>query len=286
MGGRTTSQRRHPTCGALAHAAASEHDVQMRVSVGELNETYGSYATVEDWVSHVGESEHWYEIVPRNRARWFYLDLDWDMDQIVRNLGAPTEEPEATVMKVVDRVQRLADTMYEEEVPRGGADRLCDRELRYQQVEGGEEGVVPCGVQVRVRGPGTEHSARPARMEDPERRAIIIDDLEQPGQEDRKWTVEPVMDKSPYGSNQSKRMLGSRKWGREKPRPGPEGGDGFVGACGGPHGGDVLSGSARICSNSADGGGASSHADCSQGSSQAFPGDRRGGRRPLLRRTG
>ena len=100
------------------HAAASGHEVQMRVSVGELNETNGSYATVEDWVSHAGESEHWYEILPRNKARWFYLDMDWDVDQIVKNLGAPTEEPEATVMKVVDRVQRLADTMYEEEVPR------------------------------------------------------------------------------------------------------------------------------------------------------------------------
>ena len=94
------------------HAAASGHEVQMRVSVSELNETHGSYATMEDWASHVGESEHWYEIVPRNKARWFYLDLDWDKEQIVRSLGAPVEEPEAIVMKVVDRVQRLADTMY------------------------------------------------------------------------------------------------------------------------------------------------------------------------------
>ncbi len=58
-----------------------------------LNETYGSYATMEDWVTHVGESEHWYEIVPRGAARWFYLDLDWDVDQIVRSLGAPVEVP-------------------------------------------------------------------------------------------------------------------------------------------------------------------------------------------------
>ena len=100
------------------YAAAKGHEVQMRVSVGELNVTYGSYATVEDWKAHVGESEHWYEIVPRNTARWFYLDLDWDVEQIVRTLGALVEEPEATVMNMVDRVQRLADAVYEEEVPR------------------------------------------------------------------------------------------------------------------------------------------------------------------------
>ncbi|CAL5224986.1 g7764 [Coccomyxa viridis] len=197
------------------HAAASGHEVQMRVSVGELNETYGSYAKVEDWLSHVGESEHWYEIVPRTRARWFYLDLDWDVDQIVRNLGAPTEEPEATVMKVVDRVQRLADTMYEEEVP---------REVQIACATGNYassrwKGVKKASYHVVFRF-GFEDQAQSSlfaqhawKTLNDERASSTLWNSQD--KKTGKWTVEPVMDKSPYGSNQSWRMLGSRKWGEK-----------------------------------------------------------------------
>ncbi|CAK0765188.1 hypothetical protein CVIRNUC_003233 [Coccomyxa viridis] len=196
-------------------AAASEHEVQMRVSVGELNETYGSYATVEDWVSHVGESEHWYEIVPRNTARWFYLDLDWDVEQIIKNLGAPTEEPEATVMKVVDRVQRLADTMYEEEVPREVQISCATGKYDSSRWKGVKKAsyhvVFRFGFEDQAQGAlFAQHAWKTLNDERSSSTTWNSQD-----KKTGKWTVEPVMDKNPYGSNQSWRMLGSRKWGEK-----------------------------------------------------------------------
>ena len=197
------------------YAAASGHEVQMRVSVGELNETYGSYATVEDWVSHVGESEHWYEIVPRNKARWFYLDLDWDVDQIVRNLGAPIEEPEATVMKVVDRVQRLADTMYEEEVPREVQIACATGDYSSSRWKGVKKAsyhvVFRFGFEDQAQGALFAQHAWKTLNDERASSTLWNSQDKKTG----KWTVEPVMDKSPYGSNQSWRMLGSRKWGEK-----------------------------------------------------------------------
>ena len=64
------------------YAAAVGHEVQMRVSLVELNEAYGFCATGGGKIG-AGRRER---ALVRDSARWFYLDLDWDVDQFVKTL--------------------------------------------------------------------------------------------------------------------------------------------------------------------------------------------------------